>query len=96
MDLTPSINFYSHIPYYIQLMDLLKDQILNKNWHSLEVGSPMATSPLTTSSSTTIPCGRPPPTPVQVDEYRKSYEPYRELYHALDVSFGKMGAVNSE
>ena len=32
MDLTPSINFYSHIPYYIQLMDLLKDQILNKKW----------------------------------------------------------------
>src|SRR5450759_5950578 len=32
MDLNPSINFYSHIPYYIQLMDLLKDQILNKKW----------------------------------------------------------------
>jgi len=32
MDLTPSINLNSHIPYYIQLMELLKDQILNKKW----------------------------------------------------------------
>jgi GntR family transcriptional regulator len=32
MDLTPTINLTSHIPYYIQLMELLKDQILNKKW----------------------------------------------------------------
>ena len=32
MDLESSINFNSHIPYYIQLMDLLKDQILKKKW----------------------------------------------------------------
>jgi len=32
MDLAQSINFESHIPYYIQLMDLLKDQILKKRW----------------------------------------------------------------
>ncbi len=32
MALEPSINFESHIPYYIQLMDLLKEQIHNKKW----------------------------------------------------------------
>jgi GntR family transcriptional regulator len=32
MDPKPFINFNSHIPYYIQLMELLKDQILNKVW----------------------------------------------------------------
>jgi GntR family transcriptional regulator len=32
MKLIQSINFDSHIPYYIQLMDLLKDQILQKKW----------------------------------------------------------------
>ncbi len=32
MVILQSINFSSHIPYYIQLMDLLKDQIQNKKW----------------------------------------------------------------
>lgn len=32
MTILQSINFESHIPYYIQLMDLLKDQIHNKRW----------------------------------------------------------------
>ncbi len=32
MGLSPGININSHIPYYIQLMELLKDQILNKKW----------------------------------------------------------------
>jgi GntR family transcriptional regulator len=32
MDLTHSIKFDSHIPYYIQLMDLLKEKILHKTW----------------------------------------------------------------
>lgn len=33
MNFTPSINFNSHIPYYIQLMELLKEQILKKVWN---------------------------------------------------------------
>ncbi len=32
MAISQIINFESHIPYYIQLMDLLKDQIHNKRW----------------------------------------------------------------
>ncbi len=32
MDLVKSINFESHIPYYIQLMDLLRDEINRKGW----------------------------------------------------------------
>jgi GntR family transcriptional regulator len=32
MDMMPSINFNSHIPYYIQLIDLLKDQIQKRKW----------------------------------------------------------------
>jgi len=32
MDLNYSINFDSHIPYYIQLMDLLKEKIHHKTW----------------------------------------------------------------
>ena len=32
MDIIHSINFDSHIPYYIQLMDLLKERILQKDW----------------------------------------------------------------
>ena len=32
MDLTKSINFDSHIPYYIQLMDILRDQIQQQKW----------------------------------------------------------------
>ena len=32
METNKVINFESHIPYYIQLMDLLKDQINNKVW----------------------------------------------------------------
>lgn len=36
MEPTHSINFESHIPYYIQLMDLLKEKILQKKWVSGE------------------------------------------------------------
>lgn len=32
MDQVQTINFSSHIPYYIQLMELLKSQILAKKW----------------------------------------------------------------
>jgi len=32
MTILSTINFSSHIPYYIQLIDLLKDQIQNKKW----------------------------------------------------------------
>jgi len=32
MDIPQTINFESHIPYYIQFMDLLKGQILQKKW----------------------------------------------------------------
>lgn len=32
MAILPTINFSSHIPYYIQLIDLLKDQIQDKKW----------------------------------------------------------------
>ena len=32
MEINKSINFESHIPYYIQLMDLLREQINNKVW----------------------------------------------------------------
>jgi GntR family transcriptional regulator len=32
MDYNHSIKFDSHIPYYIQLMDLLKEKILHKSW----------------------------------------------------------------
>ena len=32
MTILPTINFSSHIPYYIQLIDLLKDQIQDKKW----------------------------------------------------------------
>jgi GntR family transcriptional regulator len=32
MTLTTSINFERHIPYYIQLRDLLKEQIYQKKW----------------------------------------------------------------
>jgi GntR family transcriptional regulator len=32
MNNSPAINFESHIPYYIQLMDLLKTQIVQKKW----------------------------------------------------------------
>jgi GntR family transcriptional regulator len=32
MDQIYSINFDSHIPYYIQLMDILKEKILQKQW----------------------------------------------------------------
>jgi len=32
MDQIHSINFDSHIPYYIQLMDLLKEMIIDKKW----------------------------------------------------------------
>lgn len=32
METNKTINFESHIPYYIQLMDLLRDQINNKVW----------------------------------------------------------------
>lgn len=32
MVILQSINFSSHMPYYIQLMELLKDQIHNKKW----------------------------------------------------------------
>ncbi len=32
MNNIPAINFESHIPYYIQLMDLLKTQIVEKKW----------------------------------------------------------------
>jgi GntR family transcriptional regulator len=33
MDKVLSIDFDSHIPYYIQLMDLLKDQVSKDKWH---------------------------------------------------------------
>ena len=32
MNNNPTINFESHIPYYIQLMELLKTQIVQKKW----------------------------------------------------------------
>ncbi len=32
MNNSSTINFESHIPYYIQLMDLLKTQIVKKKW----------------------------------------------------------------
>lgn len=32
MTILPTINFSSHIPYYIQLIELLKDQIEEKKW----------------------------------------------------------------
>ncbi|MEN6528730.1 MAG: GntR family transcriptional regulator [Anaerolineaceae bacterium] len=32
MDISPQINFESHIPYYIQLMDILKEQIRLGRW----------------------------------------------------------------
>lgn len=32
MELKGSLNFDSHIPYYLQLMDLLKEQIQEKSW----------------------------------------------------------------
>ena len=32
MDLVKSINFDSHIPYYIQLMDLLREEINRNGW----------------------------------------------------------------
>ncbi len=32
MDIAQTINFESHIPYYIQLMEILKEQIQQKKW----------------------------------------------------------------
>lgn len=32
MTILPTINFSSHIPYYLQLIELLKDQIQDKKW----------------------------------------------------------------